>query len=116
MALDHADRIERLCVLNVIPTAERFDRLDADSALEYWPFLLLAQPAPFAEQLITASAQDIVRHLLDTWVAAPARSSRAPRASWCGPPESHRRGRDGYQALCVVRGPCGAHRGGVPRR
>jgi haloacetate dehalogenase len=44
MALDHPERVERLCVLNVIPTAEQFDRLDAESALEYWPFLLLAQP------------------------------------------------------------------------
>jgi haloacetate dehalogenase len=42
MALDHPERVERLCVLNVVPTAEQFDRLDADSALEYWPFLLLA--------------------------------------------------------------------------
>jgi haloacetate dehalogenase len=78
MALDHPERVERLCVLNVIPTAEQFDRLDADSALEYWPFLLLAQPAPFAEQLIAAAAEHVVRHVLDTWAASPgAIDSRA---------------------------------------
>jgi haloacetate dehalogenase len=71
MALDHADRVTRLCVLNVVPTAEQFDRLDADSALEYWPFLLLAQPEPFAERLIAAAAEDVVRHLLGAWAAAP---------------------------------------------
>jgi haloacetate dehalogenase len=71
MALDHPDRVERLCVLNVVPTVEQFDRLDADSALEYWPFLLLAQPPPFAERLIAAAAEHVVRHLLDTWAAAP---------------------------------------------
>jgi haloacetate dehalogenase len=71
MALDHPERVERLCVLNVIPTAEQFDRLDADSALEYWPFLLLAQPAPFAEQLIAAAAEHVVRHVLDTWAGSP---------------------------------------------
>jgi haloacetate dehalogenase len=71
MALDHADRVERLCVLNVIPTLDQFARLDADTALAYWPFLLLAQPAPFAEQLIAAAGDHVVRHVLDTWVAAP---------------------------------------------
>jgi haloacetate dehalogenase len=79
MALDHPDRVERLCVLNVLPTVEQFDRLDADSALEYWPFLLLAQPAPFAEQLIDAAAEHVVRHLLDAWAASP--DAIAPRAA-----------------------------------
>jgi haloacetate dehalogenase len=71
MALDHPGRVERLCVLNVVPTAEQFDRFDADSALEYWPFLLLAQPEPFAERLIAADAEHVVRHILATWAAAP---------------------------------------------
>ena len=71
MALDHAGRVERACMLNVVPTVEQFDRLDADSALEYWPFLLLAQPAPFAEELVAAAAEHVVRHLLATWPASP---------------------------------------------
>ena len=58
-------------MLNVVPTVEQFDRLDADSALEYWPFLLLAQPAPFAEELVAAAAEHVVRHLLATWPASP---------------------------------------------
>jgi haloacetate dehalogenase len=78
MALDHPERVERLCVLNVVPTAEQFDRLDADSALEYWPFLLLAQPEPFAERLIAAAAEDVVRHILATWSSAP--DAIAPQA------------------------------------
>lgn len=71
MALDHPENVERLCVLNVVPTAEQFDRLDADSALEYWPFLLLAQPEPFAERLIAADAEHVVLHILAAWAAAP---------------------------------------------
>jgi haloacetate dehalogenase len=71
MALDHADNVERLCVLNIIPTVEQFDRLDADSALEYWPFLLLAQPEPFAEELIAAAAEHVVRHILASWPGKP---------------------------------------------
>jgi haloacetate dehalogenase len=92
MALDHPERVERLCVLNVVPTAEQFDRLDADSALEYWPFLLLAQPEPFAERLIAADAEHVVRHILAEWAAtpdaiAPERYVRAftreTIAAWC---------------------------------
>jgi haloacetate dehalogenase len=79
MALDHPERVERLCVLNVIPTVEQFDRFNADTALEYWPFVLLAQPAPFAEQLIASAAGHVVRHVLDTWVAAPG--AIEPRAA-----------------------------------
>jgi haloacetate dehalogenase len=71
MALDHPDRVARLCVLNVVPTVDQFERLDADSALEYWPFLLLAQPAPFAERLLAAAAEHVVRWLLDAWSATP---------------------------------------------
>jgi haloacetate dehalogenase len=71
MALDHPERVERLCVLNIVPTVEQFDRLDADSALEYWPFLLLAQPEPFAERLIAADPEPVVRHILAAWAATP---------------------------------------------
>jgi haloacetate dehalogenase len=93
MALDHPERVDRLCVLNVVPTADQFDRLDADSALEYWPFLLLAQPAPFAERLIAAAAEHVVRHVLDAWAARPIDPEAAGRyvraftpatiAAWC---------------------------------
>jgi haloacetate dehalogenase len=72
MALDHPDRITHLCVLNVIPTVEQFERMTADTALEFWPFLLLAQPPPFAEQLIAADAEHVVRHLLRSWTSDPS--------------------------------------------
>ncbi len=95
MALDHPDHITHLCVLNVIPTVEQFERMTADTALEYWPFLLLAQPPPFAERLIAADAEHVVRHLLTTWAGEPvaiepeaaARYARAftpaTIAAWC---------------------------------
>jgi haloacetate dehalogenase len=69
MALDHPDTVARLCVLTVVPTVEQFDRLDAESALEFWPFLMLAQPPPFAEQVIGAAAEHVVRHVHGAWAA-----------------------------------------------
>jgi haloacetate dehalogenase len=71
MALDHPDEVERLGVLNVIPTVEQFDRMDADTALGYWPFIFLAQPPPFAERVIAASAEYVVRSILESWPASP---------------------------------------------
>jgi haloacetate dehalogenase len=49
MALDHPGRVERLCVLNIGSTVEQFERMASDTALEYWPWFPMAQPAPFAE-------------------------------------------------------------------
>jgi haloacetate dehalogenase len=71
MALDHPDSIERLAVLNVIPTADQFERMDADTALGYWPFIFLAQPPPFAERVIGASAEYVLRDILESWPASP---------------------------------------------
>jgi haloacetate dehalogenase len=71
MALDHPDTVERLSVLNVIPTAEQFERMTADVALGYWPFIFLAQPPPFAERVISASAEYVLRSILESWPATP---------------------------------------------
>jgi haloacetate dehalogenase len=71
MALDHPDTVERLAVLNIVPTVDQFERMAADAALEYWPWFLMAQPPPFAERVVAASAEYIVREILDTWTAAP---------------------------------------------
>jgi haloacetate dehalogenase len=71
MALDHPDAVERLSVLNVIPTVEQFERMTPDTALAYWPFIFLAQPPPFAERVISASAENVLRDILESWPASP---------------------------------------------
>ena len=71
LALDHPNAIERLAVLNIVPTVDQFERMAADVALDYFPWYLLAQPSPFAERVVGASAGEIVRHLLAAWVATP---------------------------------------------
>src|SRR5262245_7709686 len=67
LALDHADRLERLAVLDIIPTGEAFGRADARLALDYWPWSLLAQPAPLPERLITADPEMVVDDALGGW-------------------------------------------------
>jgi haloacetate dehalogenase len=69
MALDHPERVERLCVLNIIPTTDQFERMGQEPAPDYWPFFLLAQPAPLPEHVIGASAEFVLRHILGEWTA-----------------------------------------------
>lgn len=52
MALDHPERVERLAVLDVVPTGEMWARADAAVALGYWHWAFLALPAPLPERLI----------------------------------------------------------------
>jgi haloacetate dehalogenase len=71
MALDHPATVDRLVVLNVVPTVDQFERMDARSALGYWPWILLAQPAPFPERLLAAEREFFLRSIFDSWTAAP---------------------------------------------
>jgi haloacetate dehalogenase len=69
MSLDHPERVSRLAVLNIVPTVEQFERVSPATGLEYWPWFFLAQPPPFAERVIAASAEYVVRDILESWVA-----------------------------------------------
>jgi haloacetate dehalogenase len=70
LALDHADRITRLAVLDVVPTAMAWLHADGDFALGFWPWSLLAQPEPLPEHILTANAATIVDSALDHWGSA----------------------------------------------
>jgi haloacetate dehalogenase len=60
MALDHPDRVQRLAVMDIVPTAEVWRRIDRTSAFLYWHWPFLAQPAPLPERLILAAADDFL--------------------------------------------------------
>jgi haloacetate dehalogenase len=66
MVLDHPTRVERLAVLNVVPTVDQFERMTSGASLGYWPWLLLAQPTPFPEQLIAAAPERFLRFIFDS--------------------------------------------------
>ncbi len=54
MALDHPERVERLAVLDIVPTVEVYRRTDMALGLGYWHWFFLAQPAPFPDRVISA--------------------------------------------------------------
>jgi len=82
LALDHPGRVDRLALLDVIPTGEAFRRADARFALAYWPWSLLAQPAPLPERLIAAAPEAVVDDALGAWGSDPATFPPPVRAAY----------------------------------
>ena len=72
LALDHPDRVDRLAVLDVVPTETSWERADDRFALAYWPWSLLAQPEPLPERILMATAEAIVDDALANWGSSPA--------------------------------------------
>ena len=67
MALDHPDRVDRLAVLDILPTETVWERADARFALAYWPWSLLAQPEPLPERILAAAPEAIIDDALGGW-------------------------------------------------
>ena len=55
LAIDHPDRVERLALLDIVPTIEHFERADMAFGLGYYHWFWFAQPHPFPESVITAA-------------------------------------------------------------
>ena len=71
MALDHPGRVDRLAVLDIVPTETAWDRADARFALAFWPWSLLAQPEPLPERILAAAPEAIVDDALGAWGSPP---------------------------------------------
>jgi haloacetate dehalogenase len=67
LALDHPERVGRVAVLDVLPTETVWERADARLALGFWPWSLLAQPAPLPEQLLVAAPEAVVSAAIKGW-------------------------------------------------
>ncbi|TWT06584.1 alpha/beta hydrolase [Planococcus sp. CPCC 101016] len=67
LALDFPEAVEKLTVMDIIPTGETFRRADKDFAMGYWHWFFLAQPFDFPERVIGASPDNFyfqgTRHL-----------------------------------------------------
>src|SRR5262245_8503726 len=82
MALDHPDCVERLAVLDVLPVETVWERADARFALGFWPWSLLAQPAPLPERLLRAAPEAIVGDALGGWGSPATAFPAAVRAAY----------------------------------
>jgi haloacetate dehalogenase len=66
LALDHRDRVERLAVLDIVPTLDVLELADHRIA-SFWPWSLLSQPEPLPERLILAAPDAVVDDALRNW-------------------------------------------------
>lgn len=71
MAQDYPSVIERLVVCDIVPTDIAWEKADARMMLGFWPWSVLAQPAPLAEQLLEKNAETIVNNACDQWGSSP---------------------------------------------
>lgn len=64
--LDRPDQVERLAVLDVIPTREMFRRLDASVASGYWHWLFHMQP-DLPERLVGQDVRGYLEYFFERW-------------------------------------------------
>jgi haloacetate dehalogenase len=69
MALDHQTRVERLAVLDVVPTIETFERLDRRRGISSFHWFFLAQEPDLNERMIAANPDLWVETLMSRWAA-----------------------------------------------
>ncbi|NGM88080.1 alpha/beta hydrolase [Parapusillimonas sp. SGNA-6] len=81
IAFDHAGVVQKVAVLDAMPTSTVWDRADARLALAFWPWSLLAQPEPLPERLLRAAPEAIVNNALNEW-GSPPNAFEDTRASY----------------------------------
>jgi haloacetate dehalogenase len=61
MALDHADRVSRLVVIDIVPTLKLYSTVTKPFATAYFHWFFLIQPAPLPETLLGGNAEFFLR-------------------------------------------------------
>jgi haloacetate dehalogenase len=64
LALDHADRVQRLMLLDIAPTLSMYEQTSERFARAYWHWFFLIQAAPLPERLIEADASSYVVNVM----------------------------------------------------
>ena len=98
-ALDHPGEVERLAVLDIVPTREMFARADATVARGYWHWLFHLQP-DLPELLVGPNIEAYLRWFFERWTAnRPAVEEAVPEYVHAfSAPGALRAGFDDYRA------------------
>jgi haloacetate dehalogenase len=67
LCLDHPQRVERACVIDIAPTLTMYERTDRAFATAYYHWFFLIQPAPLPERLIGAESDWYIERTLGSW-------------------------------------------------
>jgi haloacetate dehalogenase len=99
LALDHPDAVRALAVLDILPTADVFARVDAGFARSAWHWFFLAQPGDLPERLIAADPDAFFLRGTDGVFTDEARA--AYRAAYRRPEVVHAMCQD-YRAAATI--------------
>lgn len=67
LALDHAEKVKKLCVIDIAPTLDMYAATNMDFARAYYHWFHLIQPWPLPERMIGADAQSYLHAKLGGW-------------------------------------------------
>ncbi len=67
LALDHPQRLNKLCLIDIAPTLDMYDRTDMAFARAYYHWFHLIQPAPLPEKMIMGCWREYLHAKLGGW-------------------------------------------------
>ena len=80
LALDHPGRLERLAVLDIVPTGEMWHKMDAKMAMKVWHWTFLAQAYPLPEMFIGKAPVEYIEWKMASLAKSGDLTSFDPRA------------------------------------
>ena len=67
LALDHAEKVRKLCVIDIAPTLDMYNATNMEFARAYYHWFHLIQPWPLPENMIGADAKAYLHAKLGGW-------------------------------------------------
>jgi haloacetate dehalogenase len=80
LTLDHPGRVERLAVLDIVPTYAMWHGMNHQMAMKVWHWPFLAQPYPLPEMLIGKAPVEYLDWKMASWTKTKDLSAFDPRA------------------------------------
>jgi haloacetate dehalogenase len=80
LALDHPERVEKVAVLDIVPTYEMWAGMDKTLAVKAWHWLFMAQREPLPEMLIKGAPTPFQDWVMSSWTKAKNLSAFDARA------------------------------------
>jgi haloacetate dehalogenase len=65
LCLDHPDKVERVCVMDIAPTLTMYQQMNTELATDYMWWFFLIQPSPLPEHMIGLDPGFYLQHIFD---------------------------------------------------
>jgi haloacetate dehalogenase len=104
LALDHADKIDKLALLDIVPTAYAFAHANMTMAIHTFHWFFLIQPDDLPETLILSNTEFCLRWIIDHWCGTPGAITEAAFSEYlrCFDAETVRATCEDYRAAATI--------------